>query len=100
MDFIDGITAISAMDNVDNISSREIISNTSSNHTFISLMNNINTDIKTAETMMTEFALGNSKIEVHDLMISLEAAKMSLQTSVEIRNKLVESYKQITSMQV
>lgn len=100
MSFIEGITAMSSMDKAAITGNQELIAPTANNNIFLNVINQIDTEVKAAESIMTEYALGNSEIEVHELMVSLETAKMSLQTSVEIRNKLVESYKEITSMQV
>jgi len=37
---------------------------------------------------------------VHDLMIALEKSKIGLSMAIEVRNKLIEGYKEIMRMQV
>ena len=39
-------------------------------------------------------------VDVHDAMIALQRADMTLQLSVQIRNKLVQSYQEIMKMPV
>ncbi|MEA2103743.1 MAG: flagellar hook-basal body complex protein FliE [Candidatus Cloacimonadota bacterium] len=52
-----------------------------------------------ANQKINEFATGDVK-NVHDVMIAMEKADISFNLMVEIRNKLVESYKEIMRMQV
>lgn len=59
----------------------------------------LNHSISAAESQATGFALGES-MSTHDLMISMEKARFSLQVAVEIRNRLVESYQELTRMQI
>jgi len=40
------------------------------------------------------------KIELHELMIDIERAKLSLEYSVALRDKLIDVYKEVTRMQV
>lgn len=52
-----------------------------------------------ASEKVKAYAMGEN-IPVHDVMISLENAKLSFQFAVQVRNKLVEAYQEITRMQV
>jgi flagellar hook-basal body complex protein FliE len=45
-----------------------------------------------------QFILGN--VDVSELMIVSEQAKLSLQLTVQIRNKVIEAYQEIMRMQV
>jgi flagellar hook-basal body complex protein FliE len=42
----------------------------------------------------------NKTVDVHDAMIALQRAEMSLQLAVQIRNKLVQAYQDIMRMPV
>lgn len=42
----------------------------------------------------------NKSVDVHDAMIALQRAEMSLQLTVQIRNKLVQAYQDIMRMPV
>ena len=46
-----------------------------------------------------KFATGESE-NLHELMIMLEEAKLALDLTVEVRNKAIEAYQELTRMQV
>ncbi|MEO8152128.1 MAG: flagellar hook-basal body complex protein FliE [Rhizobacter sp.] len=59
----------------------------------------LNNSVGAAETAMRDLAAGKP-VELHDVMISLERARISVQTFVQVRNKLVESYQDLMRMQL
>ena len=59
----------------------------------------INASLGTAETSMRDLAAGKP-VELHEVMIDLERARLSVQTFVQVRNKLVESYQDLMRMQL
>ena len=65
----------------------------------VSGLEGVNQDIKASDKALQDFIL-KKDISTHDLMIAMEKAKHSLQVSVEVRNRLVSAYEQITRMQV
>ena len=77
--------------------------NASAPDAFASLMQHglgeINASVGAAETAMRDLASGKN-VELHDVMISLERARISVQTFVQVRNKLVESYQDLMRMQL
>ena len=44
--------------------------------------------------------MGKKSENLHDLMITMEKAEMSLKTVNAVRNKMVEAYQEIMRMQV
>jgi len=46
-----------------------------------------------------KFATGESE-NLHELMIALEEAKLVLDLTVEVRNKAVEAYQELSRMQI
>lgn len=46
------------------------------------------------------FAMGDDKVSLSDVMISMQKASISFQASVQVRNKLVSAYHEIMNMQV
>ncbi len=59
----------------------------------------LNHSASAAEGAMRDLAAGKP-VELHDVMISLEKARISVQTFVQVRNKLVESYQDLMRMQL
>lgn len=66
---------------------------------FNEAMQKVNGDLLQSEKMTQDFALGKN-IELHQVMIATEQANMALQLTIQIRNKIVEAYQEITRMQV
>src|SRR5262245_60594770 len=64
-----------------------------------SQLSSVNTDVKAAESALGDLAAGRP-VELHEVMISLERARISVQTFVQVRNKLVESYQDLMRMQM
>ena len=46
-----------------------------------------------------QFASGESE-NLHELMIALEEAKVTLQFTIEVRNRAIEAYQELSRMQV
>ncbi len=59
----------------------------------------VNADQKTASKEVNDVILGKSE-NLHEAMASMEEARLSFQLMVEVRNKLMESYKTLQRMQV
>ncbi|MBB3804636.1 flagellar hook-basal body complex protein FliE [Xanthomonas arboricola] len=55
--------------------------------------------IQTADQQIRSMAAGQ-EVAPHDLMISLEDARMHLTLLAEVRNKLVEGYQELSRMQL
>ena len=53
-----------------------------------------------AQQLGNRFIQGDDKISLSDVMISTQKANISLQASVQVRNKLVAAYNDIMNMQV
>ena len=77
----------------------QMISSTDFSDLISSGIKNINDSVVQSEVAIQDYIL-NKDISTHDLMISLEKARFTMQVGVEVRNRLVEAYEQITRMQV
>lgn len=60
---------------------------------------NVNKAQSDANSLTNDFISGGN-VEIHEVMIAGEKAKTSLDLLVEIRNKAVDMYKELTRMQV
>jgi len=52
---------------------------------------------KTADEMVIDFSKGNIE-NMHDVMVAIEKADMGLKLTVEIRNKLLDAYREIMNL--
>ena len=53
-----------------------------------------------ADKLGQNFAMGDDKVSLSDVMISMQKANISFQTTIQVRNKLVSAYHDIMNMQV
>lgn len=58
----------------------------------------VNADVRAAESGLRDLAAGKP-VELHDVMIRLERARLSVQVFVQVRNKIIESYQDLMRMQ-
>lgn len=58
----------------------------------------VNTDQNESKGITRDFIEGKEGIEIHDVMIAGEKAKTSLDLLIEIRNKTVDMYKELSRM--
>ena len=62
-------------------------------------LDNLSGSLQSAETAFVAMAM-NKPVSTHEVMLTMEKAKMELRLAVEIRNKLLEGYQEIMRMQV
>lgn len=55
---------------------------------------------KKSADMSQSFSMGDDNINLSDVMIAMQKASISFQTSIQVRNKLVSAYRDIMTMQV
>ncbi|HCL4438249.1 flagellar hook-basal body protein FliE [Clostridium botulinum] len=48
----------------------------------------------------TEAFIKGDEIDIHNVMLNAEEAKMSMELAVQVRNKLVEAYQELSRMQL
>lgn len=59
----------------------------------------VETDLKSSEEMSKLASIGEAK-DLHQVMIAMEKADLSLQLAVQVRNKVVEAYQEMMRMQI
>jgi flagellar hook-basal body complex protein FliE len=59
----------------------------------------LNTDLNASDEVLRGVAAGEA-IPLHDVMIVMTQAQLSLQFAVQVRDRLVESYQQLFQMQI
>lgn len=53
-----------------------------------------------AKQVGNDFLTGRQGVDYHDLMIAMERASTSMNLTIQVRNKLLEAYQEISRMQV
>jgi flagellar hook-basal body complex protein FliE len=59
----------------------------------------VNSSQNNATEMQNAFMTGQN-VELHELMISMERAGLAMELTLQVRNKLLEAYQEISRMQV
>jgi len=62
------------------------------------LIDQVKSEQNDADKLVQDFVNGGN-VEIHDVMIAGEKAKTSLELLLELRNKTLDMYKEITRMQ-
>ncbi|MFB4162662.1 flagellar hook-basal body complex protein FliE [Alteribacillus sp. JSM 102045] len=62
-------------------------------------LSDMNESLLDSDEMTSKLASGEVE-DLHEVMVTAEKASVSLQTTVEIRNKALEAYREIMRMQV
>jgi flagellar hook-basal body complex protein FliE len=98
---IQGIKAFQGLDAP--LSSQSLLSKEIDSSNFTNLLTNkmqqVNESLTTSNTMLEMFLKGEP-VAVHDVVIAMSKAKSELQLVVEVRNKVLEAYQEITRIQV
>ncbi|MBI3284463.1 MAG: flagellar hook-basal body complex protein FliE [Burkholderiales bacterium] len=63
-------------------------------------LDQVNESQLSSQQLGQKFALGDDKVSLSDVMISMQKANISFQTAVQVRNKLVSAYHDIMNMQI
>lgn len=62
-------------------------------------VNNVNQQNRTAEKAVETFASGGN-IDMHSVMIASEKANLSMELALQMRNKILQAYQEVSRMQV
>ena len=62
-------------------------------------LESVNDKIATADGLVRQFALDDS-IPVHQVTFALEEARLSLEFAMQVRQRLVETYRELMNMQL
>ena len=63
-------------------------------------LNQINGYQDASQNLGQRFTLGDSSVSLSDVMMASQKASLSMQTAVQVRNKLVSAYQTIMNMQI
>ncbi|MDH4285749.1 MAG: flagellar hook-basal body complex protein FliE [Gallionellaceae bacterium] len=69
-------------------------------HALKTSLDNVSRAQNHAEAMQKAFVMGDDKVSLSDVMIDMQKANISFQTTVQVRNKVIAAYNDIMNMQV
>jgi len=55
---------------------------------------------QSAQSKAQAYQLGDDKVSLEDVMVSLQRANLAMQGMVQVRNRLVEAYREVINLQV
>lgn len=97
------VAAIEAIQAITGIQNAESSSNAAAPagfaEVFATQMQSVNGEVAKAEAVLQSLAAGEN-IPLHDVMITLEQARIGVQTIIQIRNRMVEAYQELSRMQI
>ena len=82
-----------------NINNNKTSSNSSFQDVLKTSLDKLNEKQVQADEITNDFVAGND-VEVHEMLLSMEEAKMSMQLAIQVRNKVVEAVQELTRMQL
>lgn len=62
-------------------------------------LNKVNNQLNQADQISLDYVMGKN-VELHNVIIAGEQASMALYMTVQVRNKVIEAYQEISRMQV
>ncbi|AJQ96340.1 flagellar hook-basal body complex protein FliE [Gynuella sunshinyii] len=65
---------------------------------FKSAVDTVNDNQKAASSLSQRFELGDPQVDLPEVMIALQKSSVSFQAMTQVRNKMVEAYKEIMNM--
>lgn len=87
----------------DNINIDNKVTNTDTSSSFFDMLKSKLDDVnnqQVAADNTTESFVKGEDVNIQDVMLSTEEAKMSLELAVQVRNKIVDAYQEINRMQL
>lgn len=63
-------------------------------------LDQVNAMQQDASRLKTSYEIGDSAIDLPDVMISMQKASLAFEATVEVRNKLLSAYQEVMNMQL
>ncbi len=101
---ISGISSLNSLNRIEKIASESAskvkgTSDTDFASVLKQALEEVNSQQKQSENIINEFAAGKIS-NIHDVIVTAEKASMSLKLTMEVRNSIVDAYREIMRMQL
>jgi len=67
---------------------------------FSGLVENLNTEMNAPDNLMKDVAMGNSNVDIHDVMTAMAKAELGINVATGITGKIIQAYDKISQIQV
>ncbi len=67
---------------------------------FSGLVENLNTQMEAPDNMMKDMAMGNSNVDIHDVMTAMAKAELGVNIATGITGKIIQAYDKISQIQI
>ncbi len=64
------------------------------------MVNNVNEQMNKPDDLLSQAASGNSEVDVHDVMVAMSQAEITLTVATNAITKVIQAYDKITQIQV
>lgn len=64
------------------------------------LANNLNNDIKAPNELLSKSMSGSSDVDIHDVMVAMSKAEISVSVATQITSKVIQAYDKIMQISV
>jgi flagellar hook-basal body complex protein FliE len=96
---IEAISIIGSLDSAKAVESAQTTASYGFGDLMISGINDVSQSLKSTDVALLNMAL-DKPVSAHEVMLTMEKAKMDLRLVIEVRNKLLEGYQELMRMQV
>lgn len=93
------LDSVSAFDKLGEIDNQLNVNQSDFSNLIKTSFEEVNNSLVESDKAIEKFALGKAE-NIHEVVVAVEKAKISLQLAVEVRNKVVQAYQEILKMQV
>jgi flagellar hook-basal body complex protein FliE len=95
-----GISPVAGLNSISNVANIQPSTKVDFSATLKATLDHVNQRQTEAEDLGKGFAMGNDNVSLSDVMIAEQKAIISLQATVQVRNKLISAYHDIMNMPV
>ncbi len=67
---------------------------------FTGLVENLNTEMEAPDSLMKDVAMGNTNVDIHDVMTAMAKAELGINVATGITTKVIQTYDKIMQIQV
>lgn len=96
---INGFIPTEHLMQIENSRNQDVENKKKFDNTLKNTLDKLNNQLVSADNMTQSFIKGED-VEIHEMMLAQEEAKMSLQLAVQVRNKFVETIQELSRMQL